>query len=59
MLLVSVLFDMSFSSLFSMMSSVAGVAGCAMRVMSRFLVMTAFVVLGSFLVVLRSMPVML
>ena len=59
MLLVSMLFDMSFSRLFSVMSSVAGVAGCAMRVMSCFLVMAAFVVFGSSLVVLRSMPVML
>jgi hypothetical protein len=58
-LLVSVLFDVSFPRLFSMMSGVAGVSACAMCVMGRLFVMTAFVVLCSFLMMLRSMPVVL
>jgi hypothetical protein len=53
------LFDVSFSRLFSMMSGVAGVSACAMCVMGCLFVMTAFVVLGGFLMVLRSMPVVL
>jgi hypothetical protein len=53
------LFDMGFSRFFSMMSSVAGMSTCGVCVMSCLFVMTALVVLGSFLMVLRSIPMVL
>jgi hypothetical protein len=53
------LFDMSLSRFFSMMSSVARMSACGVCVMSCLFVMTAFVVLGSFFMMLRSMPVVL
>jgi len=52
-------FDMRFSRFFGMMSSVTGVSACGVRVMCCLFVMTGFVVLGSFLMVLRSMPMVL
>jgi type III secretory pathway component EscT len=53
------LFDMGFSRFFSMMSSVAGVSTCGVCVMCCLFVMTAFVVLGGILMVLRSMLMVL
>ena len=59
MLLVSMLFDVSLSRFFSMMSSVARVSACGVCVMSCLFMMTAFVVLGGFLMMLRGMPMVL
>jgi hypothetical protein len=56
---VTVLFNMRLSRFLSMMSSVAGVSTRAVCMMSCLFVMTTFVVLGSFLMVLRSMPMVL
>lgn len=53
------LFDVSFSSFFGMMSRVAGVPACGVRVMRRFFMMTAFVVFGGLLIMVRGMRVVL